>query len=94
MKNFLYLSLIFLLSLGSGLYSFKYLTGINQMLGIFFAGLLAGIFLMTLRLNVKNNILNSSERELEKKSVTALESNDKVRILESKIEVLEKALNQ
>jgi hypothetical protein len=47
---------------------------------------------MLIRLNVKNNKINSYKRELEKESVTSIESAARVKVLESKIQVLEKAL--
>ena len=51
-----------------------------------------GIVLMGLKLRVKNNALNSYKRELEKESISSTESSSRVKVLESKIEVLEKAL--
>jgi len=45
-----------------------------------------------LQLRVKNNTLNSYKRELEKESITSTESSSRVKVLEAKIEVLEKAL--
>lgn len=59
---------------------------------IFFAGTLFGIVLMGLKLRVKNNTLNSYKRELEKESISSTESSSRVKVLEAKIEVLEKAL--
>lgn len=59
---------------------------------IFFAGTLFGIVLMGLKLRVKNNALNSFKRELEKESISSTESSSRVKVLEAKIEVLEKAL--
>lgn len=59
---------------------------------IFCAGALTGIFLMWLKLRVKNIALNSYKRELEKESISSTESSSRVKVLESKIEVLEKAL--
>lgn len=59
---------------------------------IFFAGTLFGIVLMSLKLRGKNNTLNSYKRELEKESISSTESSSRVKVLESKIEVLEKAL--
>ena len=40
----------------------------------------------------KNNKINSYARQLEKESILSTENSSKVKILESKIEVLEKAL--
>ncbi len=59
---------------------------------IFCAGALFGIFLMWLKLRVKNIAINSYKRELEKESISSTESSSRVKVLESKIEVLEKAL--
>ena len=59
---------------------------------IFTAGLLSGILLMCLSIKVKNSRINKYKRELEKESVQSLENSSRVKILESKIEVLEKAL--
>ena len=47
---------------------------------------------MNLKLNVKNDRINTYKRELEKESITSSENSSKVKVLESKIEVLEKAL--
>ena len=72
--------------------SLNYLSGRYSLLGMFAAGLFVGIFLMNLKLNVKNDRINSYKRELEKESISSSESDAKVKVLESKIEVLEKAL--
>ena len=88
MKNLL---LIFL-SIVSGWCSYTYLTGKLELIGVFVSGILFGVFLMFLKLNVKNNKLNSYKRELEKESVVSDENSAKVKVLESKIQVLEKAL--
>ena len=59
---------------------------------MFIAGMLFGIFLMNIKLNVKNERISTYKRELEKEAVLSTESDAKVKVLESKIEVLEKAL--
>lgn len=59
---------------------------------MFLSGFALAIFLMTLKINVKNEKLNSYKRELEKESIASTESSSRVKVLESKIEVLEKAL--
>ena len=92
MKNLIYNCLFLALSITSGLYSVNYLSGKYLILGCFISGLFAGIFLMNLRVNVKNDKIQSYKRELEKESVISGESSAKVKVLESKIEVLEKAL--
>ena len=62
------------------------------MITMFLSGFALAIFLMTLKINVKNEKLNSYKRELEKESITSSENSSRVKVLESKIEVLEKAL--
>ena len=47
---------------------------------------------MNFVLNVKNQKLNSYKRELEKESINSTENSSRVKVLEAKIEVLEKAL--
>lgn len=59
---------------------------------IFMCGILTGLFLMGLKLNVKNDKINSYKRELEKESISSSENSSRVKVLEQKIEVLEKAL--
>lgn len=92
MKNFAYASLLLILSIIGVLYSYTGLSGKWELLGFFFSGLCFGIFLMILKLNVKNDKISSYKRELEKESINADNSSAKVKVLESKIEVLEKAL--
>lgn len=91
MKKF-YSILLLALSILTGFLSYTYLSGKFELLGIFVSGILAGIFLMSLKLNVKNDKLNSYKRELEKESISSDENSAKVKVLESKIQVLEKAL--
>ncbi len=62
------------------------------MVTMFLSGFALAIFLMTLKMNVKNEKLNSYKRELEKESISSTEASSRVKVLESKIEVLEKAL--
>lgn len=61
-------------------------------MGVFVSGFILGIFIMNLILNVKNTRINSYKRELERESISSTENNAKVKVLESKIQVLEKAL--
>lgn len=92
-KKFINL-LILLISAGcayTGIYQFS---GNFALISMFASGLFAGIFLMNLKLNVKNDKINSYKRELEKESISTTESDAKVKILEAKIEVLEKALDK
>ena len=61
-----------------------------------FGGLLDNIQILPyeiLKLNLKNDKLNSYKRELEKESIVADENSSRVKVLEQKIEVLEKALD-
>ena len=88
-----FLNLVLILIAGLICYgSYTYLFGKWMLLGIFFSGVLFGMVLMMFKLTVKNDRLNSYKRELEKESVSSDESAAKVKVLESKIEVLEKAL--
>lgn len=84
--------LIFALAAVSAYCSYKFLSGSLLLAGIFFAGMLFGIFLMMLKINSKNDKINSYKRELEKESVSSDEAEARVKVLESKIQVLEKAL--
>ena len=59
---------------------------------IFLSGVLTGILLMGIKLHVKNTKINSYKRELEKEAISSSENSSRVKVLESKIEVLEKAL--
>ena len=47
---------------------------------------------MNIFVNVKNKKINIYKRQLEKEAISSDESSAKVKVLESKIEVLEKAL--
>ena len=91
MKKFVYGLLLLSLSVGFGAYSYLYLSGKYELLGVFVSGLVLGIFLMFLKLNVKNDRINSYKRELEKESIASDENSARVKVLESKIQVLEKA---
>ena len=52
-----------------------------------------GILLMNIILNVKNKKIDLYKRQLEKESISSDESSARVKVLEQKIEVLEKALD-
>lgn len=91
MKNLLFIILALLSLAGAGA-SAVYLTGILAPGLIFFCGFLFGVFLMNIKVNVKNDKINSYKRELEKESIASSENSSRVKVLESKIEVLEKAL--
>ena len=58
----------------------------------FVIGLIIGLLLMNLLVIVKNKKINVYQRKLEKESVSSDENAAKVKVLEAKIEVLEKAL--
>lgn len=92
MKNFLYGIMLLVVSLVLSGYSYMYLAGKWLCAGMFISGAGTGMFLMFLKLNVKNNKLNSYKRELEKEAIASDENSAKVKVLEQKIEVLEKAL--
>ena len=91
MKNIslIILSIITIVCAG---YTFLNQTGHIPMITMFLSGFALAIFLMTLKINVKNKKLNSYKRELEKEAIASTESSSRVKVLESKIEVLEKAL--
>lgn len=91
MRNILFIILT-LISCSASVYTFLYIAGKTGLGLMFLGGLLSGIFLMNLLLNVKNDRLNSYKRELEKEAVVSSENSSRVKVLESKIEVLEKAL--
>lgn len=91
MKIF-YALLLLSLSIIEGWYSYTYLDGKWELLGIFISGMGVGLFLMATKLIVKNDKLNSYKRELEKEAIASDNSSARVKVLESKIEVLEKAL--
>lgn len=63
-----------------------------QLAIVFFAGFLLGLFLMNLFLIVKNKKISAYQRQLEKESINSSENSSRVKVLEQKIEVLEKAL--
>ena len=55
-------------------------------------GLIIGCLLMNILLNVKNKKISVYQRQLEKESVLSDENAARVKVLEQKIVVLEKAL--
>lgn len=81
-----------LLCVAGIVYTFLSLSGKTGMAAAAVCAFLLGILLMNLRLNVKNDKINSYKRELEKESINSVESTSRVKVLEAKIEVLEKAL--
>ena len=91
MKN-IFLIILSILTIVCVAYTFLNQTGHIPMITMFLSGFALAIFLMTLKINVKNKKLNSYKRELEKEAIASTESSSRVKVLESKIEVLEKAL--
>ena len=91
MKN-VSLIILSLLTIACAGYTFLNQTGHIPMITMFLSGFALAIFLMTLKMKEKNEKLNSYKRELEKESIASTESSSRVKVLESKIEVLEKAL--
>ena len=65
---------------------------VYQLLLTFLTGVTIGILLMNIILIVKNKKINIYKRQLEKESISSDNNLAKVKILESKIQVLEKAL--
>ena len=91
MKKFLLIfGLLIILALSA--YIYLNISGKIGMISLFICWILLGIFLMNFVLNVKNQKLNSYKRELEKESINSTENSSRVKVLEAKIEVLEKAL--
>lgn len=58
----------------------------------FVLGIIFGILLMNFFVNVKNKKISAYQRQLEKEAISSDENAAKVKVLESKIQVLEKAL--
>ncbi len=71
---------------------FHSVSGKHDLLIVFLCGIILGMSIVGFKLSLKNDKLNSYKRELEKESIAADESSSKVKVLEQKIEVLEKAL--
>ena len=59
---------------------------------VFFSGILFGVLLMNFFIIVKNKKISLYQRKLEKETISSDENAARVKVLESKIEVLEKAL--
>jgi len=58
----------------------------------FISGIVFGILLMNICIIVKNKKINAYKRQLEKEAISSDNNAAKVKVLESKILVLEKAL--
>ena len=67
-------------------------TGKHDLFQVFLCGIILGMSFVGLKLNIKNSKLDSYKRELEKEAISADECASRVKVLEQKIEVLEKAL--
>lgn len=85
-------SFLLIMSFCLGYYGYFHLNGKLSAMFIFMGGIAFGMFLMFLKLKAKNETLNSYKRELERESITSGNAEAKVKVLESKIQVLEKAL--
>lgn len=59
----------------------------------FLTGIVVGLLLMNIYVIVKNKKISLYQRQLEKESISADENSARVKVLEQKIEVLEKALD-
>lgn len=59
----------------------------------FVTGIVVGLLLMNIFVIVKNKKISLYQRQLEKESISANENSARVKVLEQKIEVLEKALD-
>jgi hypothetical protein len=64
----------------------------EQLFLAFIAGSLVASYIMTITIYVKNKRMNAYKRQLEKEAISSDENAAKVKVLEQKIEVLEKAL--
>lgn len=91
MKKFV-LILLALLSLCGSFYSYIEISSNIAKVLEFIFGTLFGVFLMNIIVFSKNKKINSYARELEKESIASSENSSRVKVLEAKIEVLEKAL--
>ncbi|MBO6271437.1 hypothetical protein J6O48_01510 [bacterium] len=78
-----------------GTYDKEVLTIITKM-GVytFVAGMAFVAFVYEFLTSATSKSLNAYKRELEKESIDKTESSSKIKVLESKIEVLEKALDE
>lgn len=91
MKKLILLFLI-LVSIVLAFYLYMSLTGNIAKVLEFIVGAIFGILLMNIMILSKNKKISSYARELEKESIASTENSSKVKVLEAKIEVLEKAL--
>ena len=64
----------------------------TQLLIAFLAGVTFDSTIVIIMMVIKNSKINAYQRQLEKESISSYENAAKVKVLESKIQVLEKAL--
>lgn len=91
-KSLLYIALIVLSAIIAAMIGFPALSGKHDLFTVFLCGIILGMAIVGFKLSLKNEKLNSYKRELEKESIAADENSSRVKVLEQKIEVLEKAL--
>ena len=65
---------------------------IYQLIIAFFLGGVVDVSFLIIVMYIKNNKINAYQRQLEKEAISSNESAARVKVLEQKIEVLEKAL--
>ena len=101
MKNKLYKMFIVLLLMLQvwGIYLLLPSSAVTQaqtkvLILLFTGGVTAGVLIMTFFLDKSESSLKMYKRELEKEFIAGTESSSQIKVLESKIEVLEKALKQ
>lgn len=92
MKNIILSIVLIILSISIAVMSLFTYSGKTGMAITFMCGAISGMAFGILKLNSKNKTLNSYKRELEKESIASDDNASRVKVLESKIEVLEKAL--
>ena len=76
---------------------FSWFLSLNLMYQLFIAfliGVFTSSFIMMFFMFVKNNKVKAYQRQLEKEAITSDENSARVKVLEQKIEVLEKALEK
>ena len=83
-----------LLTLNKTITSDAYVLITRGFLYVFVGGISVSALLYDFLYSDTVNSLNAYKRELEKDSINKTESSSKIKVLESKIEVLEKALDQ
>ena len=92
MKKIIFMSLLAIGACYGAFYSYTQVQDQPLLAVEFVCGLVLGILIMNIWVSVKNNKINTYRRALEKEAINSSESSSRVKVLESKIEVLEKAL--